>query len=129
MNPFTPKTAPFMGLPRHFSIADVQSSRQLEPKLVLENIVADTTSPGVSLGARGVILVPTFEDETATCDVALISVTAEGDVVIKSWTGVKYSSKLHAGNYERVDLQGLPIKVAVTNISSGAVSVSAEVLY
>lgn len=128
MSQFTPKMAPFTGLPPHMSIADIPP-RHSKPVVILDTVVTNTLSDAVNLGSRGVSLHCEFEDPEATCDVALYKVTASGDELVKAWTGVTYATPLHAGNCERVDLQGAPIKVEVSNISFGWVTASASHLY
>jgi uncharacterized lipoprotein NlpE involved in copper resistance len=111
------------------TIADLPPTKQPDAVTLLENAAADTTSTAVSLGARGVQLTLECEDPAAICDVTLYKVTAEGDVEVKKWTGLKAGVSVYAGNLEMVDLEGLPVKVAVSQISKGWVSVHARVTY
>lgn len=126
-NRFLPRCAPIWGFPAHMTIADLSPSYQPDKVTLLENAIADVSSEAVDLGARGVELTFAFENKDATCNLSLISVTGTGDVVVKTWTGVRAKNVLFAGNLEMVDLQGLPVKVAVSAISAGWVSVFARV--
>lgn len=128
-NQFLPRCAPIWGLPSHFTIADLAPSYQPEQKAICENISAPATSAAVDLGARGVELTVTTAVKGATFTLELFKVTGGGDVSVKKWTVVSASQPVYAGNLEMVDLEGLPVKVAISNISSGAVSVYARVTY
>ena len=126
-NKFLPRCAPIWGFPSHFTIADLAPSYQPNKIPLIENVTADQTSSAIALGARGVRMTLTLEVPTATCDITLISVIAGVDTPVKTWIGATYSTEMYAGNLEMVDLQGLPVKVAVSNLSAGWVSVFALV--
>lgn len=126
-NQFLPRCAPIWGFPAQMTVADLAPSYQPDPITVAETLTVNTTSAAVSVGARGLLLYVTTSAKGATCNLELIRVTQGGDVSVKKWTGVSANTKQYAGNLEMVDLDGDPFKVAVTAISSGAVSVYAKV--
>lgn len=123
-----PRCSPIWGFPAHFTIADLGPTNTQAETKAIDNVAVGTTSAALSVGARGVALMPSFTVATATCTVSLYNVVGGVDTLVKTWTGVKYGDALYATNLEMVDLGGLPLKVEVASISAGNVTVLVKVI-
>lgn len=122
MSDFRPlSSSPIWGWPLRMKLSDFDGRYRSEVK-VIDTASTDTTTNAIDIGARSISIRLQFENKNVTCDLALY--TSDGsDVLVKSWTGLNSKTpKVYAGNLELVDLDGKPVKFAVTNIVGGWVS-------
>lgn len=117
-----PVSHPIMGLPPIFNISDMDTNRHSKSALELySGTVAGTTGVnGIRAGARSVEIIVVGMDTATSIDLAISTVTNGGNVLVKSWTGLTYKtvSNLFLGHAENIDLQGLPLYAAVTNVTN-----------
>jgi hypothetical protein len=110
------------------TIADFPN-KQSESTPLLTQVSAVAISDAHNLGARSIVLGLVFENAGVSVDLELYKVVpGTGDVLVKSWSGVtplNLGTGLWAGNLEKIDLEGKPVKVKITKITGGWASVSA----
>lgn len=84
---------------------------------------ATFTSAALDLGARAVKIEPVFQNKDVVCTVELYKVDGS-DVLVKRWTNLGQGDSVFAGNYEFINLAGLPIKVKLVSITGGWVTIN-----
>ena len=101
----------------------------LEPRYEASTVAmsqksATFTSNALNLGCRAVKIEPVFESKDVVCDIELYKVVNNVDILVKAWTGLTPGHSVYAGNFEFINLDGLPIKVKLVSVTGGWVTIN-----
>ena len=115
--------APVWGLPQGFTVGDMDS--RTDKTQVALNSAANNTKSAPITGSLRYHISAFFSDPNATCTLNVYRVDPGGDTRVKTYNGVsRLSAGLYVGGQDLIDLQGLPIKIEVVNLTSGQITVN-----
>ena len=149
---YTHSPSPIYGIPQGFDISDLPAVGCSIPIPSLTNVSATTTSATLAISARSMELDVSFSTINASCQIDVYTsadgfvnslftqvatqvdinptVNANRDPIVVAGTDADTgtptaaSTVIYVGNFENVDLNGYNVRIKVSAISAGTVSVA-----
>jgi hypothetical protein len=120
--------SPVFGIRPGFNVSDLPSYATTQEAVVFTNITTAQVSTAFSVGARYLEVNVTLASSTTTCNIDLYTSVNGTDTLVSSQPVEFLCSTVQFGNFEGVNLDGVPFKIGVSNIqNTGNISVSYKV--
>jgi hypothetical protein len=125
-NIYTHSPSPIYGIAPGFNISDIGNPGTAQAIASLAGITTTTTSATIPMGCRFIELDINFNTAGAHCQIDVY--TSKDTFTDPVFTGIATentsTTSMYVGNFENVNLAGYDVKVKVSALSAGTVTVS-----